>query len=480
MTAAYMQLLIHTMNNSLFPNTDPAAMTWTGPPPEIVTVQSLLYASLATSLFAAFLAMFGKQWVNRYLRNQGGSAAEKSRDRQRKLDGFEKWHFYLTIESLPVMLQLALLLLGCALSRYLWTISRAVAGVIIAITLFGITSYAFFTLAGTLNYNCPYQTPLSSLTRTIIKYLIHRDATLPRSLRPLIAAIPSFKNLGQIPTRLRSGVRSALKNFGCIPAVVGEPVQIPLAAIVPSPTWIFDDVSIDWEVCKADARCISWVLYSTTDTDVVLSTVRFAADTPWYPEIAGVLPPRILADLFFDSLLDGRVIPGKSEHAISTGMALASVLSIHLSIAPGNHALQELCRRITHGVRFELVPSSEPMYNFVVTALALVGHNPSAPPPQRGPWFYEGIPEQLSTTCKLWLSRIILQTTWRWRRTRLSILNLTDMDSISKAFVTDGDQVPTILKTNCILTMAISLGLKVDIHDLYAPDDKCVLDPSFS
>jgi len=107
-----MRILIHNMNNSLFPDADPNSVTWTGPPPVIVTVQSLLYANLTTSLFATFLAMLGKQWVNLYLRNRGGSAADKSRDRQRKLDGFEKWHFRLAIESLPVMLQLALLLLG--------------------------------------------------------------------------------------------------------------------------------------------------------------------------------------------------------------------------------------------------------------------------------------------------------------------------------------------------------------------------------
>jgi hypothetical protein len=88
-----MQILIHNMNSSLFPDADPSSTTWTGPPPEIVTVPSLLYSSLATSLLAAFIAMLGKQWVNRYLRKQGGSAAEKSRDRQRKLDGFKKWTY---------------------------------------------------------------------------------------------------------------------------------------------------------------------------------------------------------------------------------------------------------------------------------------------------------------------------------------------------------------------------------------------------
>ena len=76
------------------------------------------------------------------------------------------------------------------------------------------------------------------------------------------------------------------------------------------------------------------MLDSTTDPDVILSTVRFIADTIWFPEIARAISLQVLADLFFDCLLERRVIPGKEEHAISTGMALASVLSIQLCIDP--------------------------------------------------------------------------------------------------------------------------------------------------
>ena len=93
---------------------------------------STLYNSRGFT-FAAFLAMFGKQWVNRYLRNRGGSAADKSRDRQRKLDGFEKRYFHLIIESLPVMLQLALLLLGCTLSQAASVKSIERCGVVVGV-----------------------------------------------------------------------------------------------------------------------------------------------------------------------------------------------------------------------------------------------------------------------------------------------------------------------------------------------------------
>ena len=64
MTAVGMQNPIHTTNNSLFTSVDPSSVAWTRPPPEIVTVQSMLYASLATSIFSAFLTMLGKQLVN--------------------------------------------------------------------------------------------------------------------------------------------------------------------------------------------------------------------------------------------------------------------------------------------------------------------------------------------------------------------------------------------------------------------------------
>jgi len=476
MTAAYMRILLHTMNSSLFPDADPSSTAWTGPPPEIVTVQSLLYASLATSLFAAFLAMLGKQWVNRYLRNRGGSAADKSRDRQRKLDGFEKWHFRLTIESLPVMLQFALLLLGCALSRYLWTISRTVAGVLVAVTLFGVTSYVFLSLAATLYYNCPYQTPPSILTRRVIKYLIHSEATFPRSLRSLIAPLPSVKNIGRIFGRLRSGVRTKLESFGCIPAVAGEVEHIPLAAVVAPPTRIFGDISINWDVCRMDVRCISWVLDSTTDADVIFSTVRFAGDTIWYPEIVGALSPHILADHFLDCLLDGRVIPGKSEHASSIGMALASVLSTHLSVEPGDQALGDLCIRIHN--RVEWAPSSETTLLLVTAVLRFVAYVPTP----TGDWLsislelFKSIPHHLPTTHQLWLSRIILQTIWRWSYSQdpTIALNPFVMESIRWTFCAGRGQVLAILKTNCFLTMAISLGLRVDIRDLYAPNDKCV------
>jgi len=472
MTAAYMRILINAVNNSLFPDVDLDSATWTGPPLEMVTVQSLLYASLATSLFAAFIAMLGKQWVNRYIRNHGGSAAEKSRDRQRKLDGFKKWHFYLAIESLPVMLQLALLLLGCALSLYLWTISRTVSAVILTFTLFGLTSYVLLSLAATLYYDCPYQTPPSILTRAIIGHAKRSNSAAARSLRSLVASLPSIENLGQILRHLHSGVHRGLQSFGCIPTIVEEVERVPLAVILESPVRTFENTSIDWEVCKADVRCISWMFESTTDPDVILSTVRFAADMTWYPEIAVALSPHVLADLLFDCISDRRVIPGKLEHATSIGMALASVLSVRLNMRPGDWGLWELCNRIQLDIG--LTNPSEQLFSlvarvlrFLTTPLHSLGEGTT------GNWRFDHSVPNLTTADKLWWSKTILQAVWMHRRFAKpeTVLRLFSIDAVYDHLMADGDETLHVLRTNCFLISAIALGLEIDFCDLYAPSD---------
>jgi len=477
MTAAYMRILIHTMNNSLFPDADPSTTTWTGPPPEIVTIQSLLYASLTTSLFAAFLAMLGKQWINQYLRNRGGSAADKGRDRQRKLDGFKTWHFHLAIESLPVMLQLALLLLGCALSKYLWTISCTVAGVVVTVTIFGVSSYILFTLAATIYYNCPYQTPPSILTRTTIKYLTHSDTRFTHALRSITTPLLLMKLNCQTLRHLCARVHRAFRSLSCIPGIPEETGHIPLAVVTSlPPARIFEDIPIDWDAYKADILCISWILSTSTDADVIYSTVRFAADTIWYPEIVGTLSPHVLANFFFDCLLDGKVIPGKSEHMSSIGMALASVLGNHLITNPENWEFRDLCRRIGEDVHW---PGwSDQTLSLVVSVLQFMAdigaHECALDLACRRLGMIT--PDNLPTMQKLWLSRVTLQALWRWRCIEgpTWVPRIHQLNSICSILTADRSRNPSILKTNCFLTMAITLGLQIDIRDLYAPNNKCV------
>ena len=170
-TAALLRVLLYKMDSSTFGNDVPTLPQWTGPPRTIVHVQAILLASLAASLLSAFLAMLGKQWLNRYAStDMRGSAIERSQNRQRKLDGIVTWYFDHVMEALPLMLQVALLLLGCALSRYLWEINVIIASVVLGVTSFGMIFYGFVIVAGAVSVICPYQTPGAR----ILRYIFHQ------------------------------------------------------------------------------------------------------------------------------------------------------------------------------------------------------------------------------------------------------------------------------------------------------------------
>ena len=89
-SVALLRAILLTLNHSTIPNETPTVPTvQENPPTGIVIVNCLLYASLLLSLLAAFAAMLGKQWLNRYLRHAGGSTIDRCGDRQHKLDGLQ-------------------------------------------------------------------------------------------------------------------------------------------------------------------------------------------------------------------------------------------------------------------------------------------------------------------------------------------------------------------------------------------------------
>lgn len=145
----------HTIANYTIPK-------FTGPNSSAVEVQSVLFGSLASSLFAAFFAMLGKQWLNLHVE---GSFIDRSRHRELRMRGMITWRFKIIIECLPFVLQISLFLLGYALSRYVWGLSKAVGAVLIAFTSFGVLFYLFIVVAGTRWKTCPFQTPVSFLLR---------------------------------------------------------------------------------------------------------------------------------------------------------------------------------------------------------------------------------------------------------------------------------------------------------------------------
>ena len=268
-TVALLRVLIYKVDNTTFRNDIPTLPQWAGPPHAIVQVQAILYASLAATLLSAFLAMLGKQWLNRYAStDMRGTAVERSQNRQRKLDGIVAWYFSHVMESLPLMLQVALLLLGCALSRYLWEINPTVASVVLGVTSFGIIFYLFIVVAGAASETCPYQTPGSHALR----YLGPKVQNILHSALSAIASV--FRN------------------------VFEEPEAIETIELI---EWLYQtwqssasEQGLDQQTAVLDLRCISWILQTSLDEAIRLPTLKHLVTMAVLPDF----DPALVAGCF--------------------------------------------------------------------------------------------------------------------------------------------------------------------------------------
>ncbi|KAK6977649.1 hypothetical protein R3P38DRAFT_3471867, partial [Favolaschia claudopus] len=112
------------------------------PHPLTVIAQSLLYVSLGSTLLAALLAVLGKQWLMYYsAAGERGTIETRGLERQRKLDGLNKWKFEVIMQLFPLLLQFGLFIFAAALSVYLWKIHHVLANIVLGITSGGAIAY---------------------------------------------------------------------------------------------------------------------------------------------------------------------------------------------------------------------------------------------------------------------------------------------------------------------------------------------------
>jgi len=374
-TAALLRVLIYKIDNTTFGDDVPPIPQWSGPPRTIIQVQAILYASLAASLFSAFLAMLGKQWLNRYASiEMRGSAIERSQNRQRKLDGIVTWYFDTVMESLPLMLQFALLLLGCALSRYLWEINTIVASAALGVTSFGVISYTFFIVAGTAFVSCPYQTPSAHALRRILSLALRafRSAFSHSWTITLVAvwwhmAIDDFARSIEYAIRL-----SAITLLFPIFQLTFLAIDIYLLGrvmvrvfIANATGWFRWAREWDPQTTALDLRCISWMVRTSLDKPIHLSTLRLLATMT---TLANFDPALISA--CFDilsgcvSIVDGKVmIPQESEELAALSVwCFLRTLSHLTTTGPASGVFEDMRRLYvkTFPIRtsFEGLPSS--------------------------------------------------------------------------------------------------------------------------
>ena len=307
---------------------DAALPEWNGPDATIVHVQTVLYSSLLTSLLAAFIAMLGKQWLNRYASVERGSVIDRGRQRKHKMDGMTTWRFNLVMECLPLMLQIALLLLlGYALSNYLFFINKTVASVVIGFTAFGLLFYCLIVSAATLSYNCPFQTPLSLVLRLLIRFDNEHKKYLERTGKWLRRSF-SIRNKNR--PRPWSGDPHGLDGLGTFYGNrFGDHTELPMADVSEQPPPLFNkEIRWDWDGYVVDSDCITWVFEMPMDMDLTMATARFISEITWHAGTRTIPLERLydtLLKCFDHSTGRPTLKPALRNHAYFSAKALLHV-----------------------------------------------------------------------------------------------------------------------------------------------------------
>ena len=366
-TAALFRVLIYKVDSTTF-NEAPAIPQWAGPPRTTVQVQAILFASLAASLFSAFLAMLGKQWLNRYASaDLRGSVIERCRNRQRKLDGIASWYFENVIELLPVMLQAALFLLGCALSRYLWETNTTIASVVLGVTSFGLFLFLFIVVAGAAFPSCPYQTPGARLLRRLRRVpgvLLSLSSTFFKDSAYYWAVVMVRD---RVPRNLTGKIVILLFTVLWIPVLL---FCDPFIAIVPPVNVLFTRLYLvsrrTLEELRAvlDVNCVSWTLRTSLDEPTRLLAMKLLATT-----ILHDCNPTLVVDCFDTLLRHIKVVNGSAtvvqeseQSARASALCCLNALS-HLAIMnPWSGAFEDLRQPYTRafppGTNFNNLPFS--------------------------------------------------------------------------------------------------------------------------
>ena len=487
-TAALLRVLIYKIDNTTFSGAAPALPQWTGPPQTTVRVQCLLYASLSASLLSAFLAMLGKQWLNRYASvGMRGSAIERSQDRQRKLDGIVVWYFDHVMESLPLMLQAALLLLGYALSRYLWEFNATIASVVLGVTSFGALFYLFIVVAGAASESYPYQTPWTSIVRrtvglfrSVYVMFVERSYLYGKSVRWWSGI--ARRSAVQIITRILMYPFALLIAFTIDTLLLGRAILRPLVDFASRARgWLFRTTPIpvqgpNDQAAKLDFRCISWMLRTSLDKIINLSTLKHLETILTLPD----LDPTVVMDCFdvftncivVDNRLVVTVSRGSEQLAGISAACLLRALSRFSSAESTSTVIRDVLRRYK-----EVFPPHVNLYCLPCPKVMKVINPLFALPRERVSFtwrHYRPSTDELVPFARA-MAQLAQVECCRREGEKPEILHW--LVGFALRFLSRDPLPPTSVVVDCLTIVATDLGCNIPDTGAVAPDEKCVCTP---
>jgi hypothetical protein len=486
MAAAYLRAILLTLNHSAIPGEFPTPPTaWSGPASEIVLATNLLYASLLITLLAAFVAMLGKQWLNRYLRDTGGSNLERCGDRQRKRNGVNKWPFEMFIESLPMMLQVALLLLAVGLTRYMWAINVSVARTLLGLTAFGMGFFILIVVAGTSSYECPFQTPASLALRALG---FHRTFGRLASSVLSLGIRRRLRGLGRIlgylyfgtcarVTRIKATTSRTLQRYLVLRHAPTQLTILPHGIMHPgqfttplytSNSWTIGPVMKEQNLALprktnlADARCIYWILDRITDPEAINSALRLACTIRWYDDGVNSQPSYEELNSVFVACFgfDGRVHPGTRNRAYDCARVIGRLFVLAWA---RSEALALTRVPVRPPSRWIANASDDPDLRSILSLLSGFSHAHGGEPPISEEDF-----AGISTAHTIWVSNLLLHLEWARRDNYETVLFLPAL------LLRQRLPLPAIAIANILMTACLFLGWRVNAEVLLVDDKSYV------
>ena len=158
-----MNVLIHIsqqLSNSTTPAYSPAGFTVS---PSIAAVNVLFFLSLALVLIDAFLAMLVKSWLQEFDRGWRKSTVAdlRAQERERRLQGLERWRLAELVALLPILIQTALLFFCIGLIVLLFPIHLISAIFSLVALVAGLTFYWFTMSVCIFDDYAPFSSPVS-------------------------------------------------------------------------------------------------------------------------------------------------------------------------------------------------------------------------------------------------------------------------------------------------------------------------------
>ncbi|KAI0081485.1 hypothetical protein K474DRAFT_1350410 [Panus rudis PR-1116 ss-1] len=125
-----------------------------------VRINSFWFSSLICSLVTASFGILVKQWLHEYMSHDSLSPRAHIRIRQFRYEGLIRWRVFEIAATLPMLIQIALMLFFAGLSEFLRELNPVVGWCTTALILAWVVVWVSTALASAFSPQCPYRSPM--------------------------------------------------------------------------------------------------------------------------------------------------------------------------------------------------------------------------------------------------------------------------------------------------------------------------------